>query len=221
MSASIRTTTQTPARSRPAHAAATRMSPTGPGSTPGNPSWCPASAAKRSARAQRPGFATKGPRQRTSKAASRRGWRPACHWSAQTTCRRATRMAARSGSPAPAPKSTACPWLIRRLIDPTAIFLFVARPEVVDVASRFNATAFDIEGVFWSHCGEGANELCTFDVMLDAFSLHTPALDRLAAIVRAADTADLDAAPRPPVCWPPRSACHGCSATISPSSTPP
>lgn len=115
----------------------------------------------------------------------------------------------------------ACPWLIRRFIDPTAIFLFVARPEVVDVASRFNATAFDIEGVFWSHRGEGANQLCTFDVMLDAFSLHTPALDRLAAIVRAADTADLDAAPRPPVCWPPRSACHGCSATISPSSTPP
>jgi rhodanese-related sulfurtransferase len=86
----------------------------------------------------------------------------------------------------------ACPWLIRRFVDPGAVFLFVARPEVMDVADRFDATPFDVDGVFWSHRGE----LCTFDVMLDEFNLHSSALDRLALIVRGADTARLDLAPQ-------------------------
>jgi rhodanese-related sulfurtransferase len=85
----------------------------------------------------------------------------------------------------------ACPWLIRRFVDPGAVFLFVAPSEVTAVAERFGATPFDIEGVFWSHHGA----LCTFDAMLDAFALHTPALDRLALIVRGADTARPDLAP--------------------------
>ena len=85
----------------------------------------------------------------------------------------------------------ACPWLIRRFVDPAAVFLFVAPSEVAAVAERFGATPFDIEGVFWSHRGE----FCTFDVMLDEFALHTPALDRLALIVRGADTARPDLAP--------------------------
>ena len=50
----------------------------------------------------------------------------------------------------------ACPWLIRRFIDPNARFLFVAAAQVNNVAERFNATPFDIEGVFWSHRGENA-----------------------------------------------------------------
>ena len=86
----------------------------------------------------------------------------------------------------------ACPWLIRRFIDPGAVFLFVAPAEVADVADRFNATPFDIENVFWSHRGK----LCTFDVMLDEFGIRTEALDRLAAIVRGADTDALDLAPQ-------------------------
>ncbi len=86
----------------------------------------------------------------------------------------------------------ACPWLIRRFIDPSAVFLFVTPSEVVDAADRFRATAFDIENTFWSH--RGAN--CTFDVMLEEFGLHSDALDRLAVIVRAADTAVLDLAPQ-------------------------
>jgi rhodanese-related sulfurtransferase len=85
----------------------------------------------------------------------------------------------------------ACPWLIRRFVDRAAVFLFVAPSEVAAVAERFGATPFDIEGVFWSHRGD----LCTFDVMLDEFALHTPALDRLALIVRGADTARADLAP--------------------------
>ena len=86
----------------------------------------------------------------------------------------------------------ACPWLIRRFVDPTAAFLFVSLPEVLSVADEFAATPFDIEGTFWSYRGDA----CTFDVMLEEFGLRCEALDRLAAIVRAADTARLDLAPQ-------------------------
>jgi rhodanese-related sulfurtransferase len=85
----------------------------------------------------------------------------------------------------------ACPWLIRRFIDPAAVFLFVSSSEVDAVAERFDATPFDIENVFWSHRGE----LCTFDVMVKEFGLSTPPLERLATMVRAADTARLDLSP--------------------------
>jgi rhodanese-related sulfurtransferase len=85
----------------------------------------------------------------------------------------------------------ACPWLIRRFVDREAVFLFVSPAEVAAVAERFAATPFDIEGVFWSHRGER----CTFDVMIEEFGLASPALDRLAAIVRAADTATLETVP--------------------------
>jgi rhodanese-related sulfurtransferase len=86
-----------------------------------------------------------------------------------------------------------CPWLIRRFVDPAAVFLFVAPSEVMGVADRFGAVPFDIEGegVVWSHDGER----CTFDVMIEAFGLSTEPLLRLAAIVRGADTGRLDLAP--------------------------
>lgn len=87
----------------------------------------------------------------------------------------------------------ACPWLIRRFVDPAAVFLFVAPSEVLGVADRFAATPFDIEGadVAWSHRGER----CTFDVVVEEFGLATPPLLRLGAIVRGADTARPDLAP--------------------------
>ncbi|MBW8903148.1 MAG: chromate resistance protein [Bradyrhizobium sp.] len=88
----------------------------------------------------------------------------------------------------------ACPWLIRRFVDPRAVFLFVAPPEVLGVAERFDATPFDVENVFWSHRGE----LCTFDVMVEEFGLATPPMLRLAAMVRAADTGRLDLSPEAP-----------------------
>ena len=88
----------------------------------------------------------------------------------------------------------ACPWLIRRFVDPTAVFLFVAPSEVVAVGERFNAIPFDIENVFWSHRGE----LCTFDVMVEEFGLATPPMLRLATMVRAADTGRLDLSPEAP-----------------------
>jgi rhodanese-related sulfurtransferase len=87
----------------------------------------------------------------------------------------------------------ACPWLIRRFVDPSAVFLFVAPAEVTAVAERFAGAAFDIEGedVFWSHRGD----LCTFDVMVQEFGLSDfEPLQRLAVIVRGADTARPDLA---------------------------
>jgi len=90
----------------------------------------------------------------------------------------------------------ACPWLIRRFVDPNAVFLFVPTAEVPGVAERFAATPFDIEGedIVWTHRGE----FCTFDVMVDEFGLATEPLKRLAVIVRGADTARLDLAPEAP-----------------------
>ena len=85
----------------------------------------------------------------------------------------------------------ACPWLIRRFVDPNAVFLFVAPAEVSAVAERFGGAAFDIEGAFWSHRGER----CTFDTMLDEWGLASEPLQRLAVIVRGADTARLDISP--------------------------
>lgn len=86
----------------------------------------------------------------------------------------------------------ACPWLIRRFVDPAARFLFVPPAEVPGVAERFGATPFDIEGVFWSH----REDRCTFDTMVHEFGLATPAMDRLATLVRAADTDRHDLAPQ-------------------------
>jgi rhodanese-related sulfurtransferase len=88
----------------------------------------------------------------------------------------------------------ACPWLIRRFIDPDAMFLFVSPGQVMNVAEKFNATPFDVEDVFWSHRGTDG-EFCTFDTMIEEFCLDIPALKRLATIVRGADTDRLDLAP--------------------------
>jgi rhodanese-related sulfurtransferase len=88
----------------------------------------------------------------------------------------------------------ACPWLIRRFVDPRAVFLFVAPSEVDAVAERFAGTPFDVEGVFWSHRDGGPT--CTFDVMVEEFGLATPPLTRLAMIVRGADTGRFDIAPQ-------------------------
>jgi rhodanese-related sulfurtransferase len=86
----------------------------------------------------------------------------------------------------------ACPWLIRRFIDPQARFLFVDPPQVAAVAQETGAIPFDIEGVELSHEGER----CSFDTLLKVFGLESePSLARLALIVRGADTARPDLAP--------------------------
>lgn len=86
----------------------------------------------------------------------------------------------------------ACPWLIRRFVDRDAQFLFVEPGQVTNVAEKFEAIPFDVEGVFWSHRGE----LCTLDAMIAEFGLQTDALLRLAEIVRGADTDRHDLAPQ-------------------------
>jgi hypothetical protein len=78
----------------------------------------------------------------------------------------------------------ACPWLIRRSIDPTAEILFVPAADVLAVAEREGARSFDAPGAEFTH----RDGRCTFEVLIEEFSLgDDPALRRLASIVHAAD----------------------------------
>lgn len=87
----------------------------------------------------------------------------------------------------------ACPWLIRRFIDPEAVFLYVNTSEVISVAERHGGAPFDLDGVFWSHRGEE----CTFDAMVNEFGLGSiEPLSNMAVIVRGADTGWPDIAPQ-------------------------
>ncbi len=78
----------------------------------------------------------------------------------------------------------ACPWLVRRFIDPRAEFIYVPTSQVFATAEHEGAVAYDIPGAPLEHDGE----LCSFDAFLKAFDLQDPALDDLATIVRGADT---------------------------------
>ena len=78
----------------------------------------------------------------------------------------------------------ACPWLIRRFIDPGAEFLFVPEAEVMETARREEALPFDVPEVELGHHGDR----CSFDAFLDKYRLTDPALQVLARIVRGADT---------------------------------
>ena len=84
----------------------------------------------------------------------------------------------------------ACPWLIRRFIDPRAEFFYVPTAQVFQEAARLGAVAYDIPGAPISHAGER----CSFDTLMSAFELSSPALEVLARIVRGADTDRLDLA---------------------------
>ena len=86
----------------------------------------------------------------------------------------------------------ACPWLIRRFIDPGTEFLYVPAAEVKKIANQKDAVPYDIPDVEFSHVGEK----CSFDAFLDFYRLKDPALDELAVIVRGADTNRLDLAPQ-------------------------
>ena len=86
----------------------------------------------------------------------------------------------------------ACPWLILRFIDREAVFLYVPATEVLKVARETSATPYDIPGVEMGHVGES----CSFDAFLSKYRLDDPGLQRLAVIVRGADTSRLDLAPQ-------------------------
>jgi len=85
----------------------------------------------------------------------------------------------------------ACPWLIRRFIDPFARFVFVPAPAVRARAAELGGAAFDVDGADFTHRGER----CSFDALMEDFGLSSPALARLAPIVRGADTGRHDLAP--------------------------
>jgi rhodanese-related sulfurtransferase len=86
----------------------------------------------------------------------------------------------------------ACPWLIRRFIEPRAEFFYVPPAKVVAFAQQTNGTPYDIEGVEFAHEGER----CSFDTLLRVFGIQDRALDQLATIVRGADTSRHDLAPQ-------------------------
>lgn len=87
----------------------------------------------------------------------------------------------------------ACPWLIRRFVDPDAQFLFVPPADVAMVAEKFDAQPFDMPGdPRWGHRADG----CSFDTLVAEFGLAHAALDRLADVVRAADLDDLARVPQ-------------------------
>jgi rhodanese-related sulfurtransferase len=88
----------------------------------------------------------------------------------------------------------ACPWLVKRFIDPDAEFLYVPTPEVKVAAAEREAVPYDVPDVEFTHEGE----LCSFDAFITKFRLQDPALDELALIVRGADTGRLDLAPQAP-----------------------
>jgi hypothetical protein len=84
----------------------------------------------------------------------------------------------------------ACPWLIRRFVDPQAEFLYVPADQVTAVAAREGATPFDVPNAELGHHGPE----CSFDAIVKKYQLTDPALLRLALIVRGADTAAKDLA---------------------------
>lgn len=86
----------------------------------------------------------------------------------------------------------ACPWLVRRFVDPLAAFDYVPPERVLDAARATAAVPYDVPGVQFTHRGER----CSFDAMIADFELQDTALDALAVIVRGADTARLDLAPQ-------------------------
>lgn len=86
----------------------------------------------------------------------------------------------------------ACPWLIHRFIDTTAKFVYVPSDQVLSYAEKNIAIAYDVPGVQFTHRGAR----CSFDALLEDFDLHDAALDKLALIVRGADTDQLQLAPQ-------------------------
>lgn len=86
----------------------------------------------------------------------------------------------------------ACPWLIRRFIDANASIHFVEASMVEAIAREIEGVPFDVPNVEFSHDGE----LCSFDAFIARYGIADPVLDRLAVIVRGADTGRLDLAPQ-------------------------
>ncbi len=80
----------------------------------------------------------------------------------------------------------ACPWLIKRFVDPQAEFFFVEEKDLVEKANLLGAIPFDapkIESIKLNHRGPR----CTFEAIIEDYKVNDPAVSRLALIVRSAD----------------------------------
>ena len=86
---------------------------------------------------------------------------------------------------------TACPWLIRKIIDPQAEFIFVPTEKIEEIAKDQDATPFDAPGVRLGH----RDGKCSFETIIEEYKLKDPVLHELAKIVHSADTRDTTLAP--------------------------
>jgi hypothetical protein len=91
----------------------------------------------------------------------------------------------------------ACPWLIKRFVDPDAEFIYVPKEKVFEEAEKQNATPYDIPGAAYSHYGEE----CTFDYIVRKHELTDDAVLQIAKIVRGADTHRFDIAEEAAGLW--------------------
>lgn len=85
----------------------------------------------------------------------------------------------------------ACPWLIKKFVDPEAELLFVPADKVLEVAKKEGAISYDAPGAELTHVGEE----CSFDAIIRKYNLTDPALLDLAKVVRGADTANKNLTP--------------------------
>ena len=91
----------------------------------------------------------------------------------------------------------ACPWLIKNFVDAEAEFIFVPKEQVFSRAEELNAIPYDIPGAEYSHEGE----YCTFNYIMKRHSIADPAIQRMAVIVRGADTDSFEFAPESAGLW--------------------
>jgi len=85
----------------------------------------------------------------------------------------------------------ACPWLVSRFINPGAESIYVPPDQVTGVAEQIGGIPYDIKGAEFGHVGDR----CSFDAIVRIFDIKDPALDRVATVVRGADTSRRDLAP--------------------------
>ena len=89
----------------------------------------------------------------------------------------------------------ACPWLIKKFIDPEAEFVYVPADQVVETANRAGSHSYDAPGATYTH----RDGLCSFEVLVEEYAIDDPAVRLLARIVHGADIAgDLDTTPQSP-----------------------
>jgi len=86
---------------------------------------------------------------------------------------------------------TACPWLIKKFIDPQAEFIFAPTEKIEGVVKTQGAIPFDAPGVKLGH----RDGKCSFETIIEEYNLKDSALHELAKIVHSADTSDKELAP--------------------------